>query len=251
MQPVIGITASPRVDAQPHGAFPFWVLNEGYADAVTAAGGVPVILPSVPGSADALLDRLDGVLFSGGADVDPARYGAAEVHPSTYGIDPRRDAFELELTERAVARAVPVLGICRGIQVINVALGGSLIQDIGPASRPDAPFDHRQHEAGLAAHEIGHEARMADHPVLRGVFGAATVGVNSFHHQVLDRVAPALEPVAWSPDGMVEAVVGAGNGFLLGVQWHPELMFRHHPDQLAPFRALVAAARERMASPVR
>lgn len=247
MHPVIGITASPRIDAQPHGEFPFWVLNEAYADAVSEAGGIPLILPSIPGAGSSMLARLDGVLFSGGADIDPARFGATDVHPTTYGIDHRRDAFELELTEAAVSAGVPVLGICRGIQVINVALGGTLHQDIGPDSRRDATIAHRQHEVGLAHHDIGHEATLSDHPLIRGLYGSATVGVNSFHHQALDRVAPALQPAAWSPDGLVEAVVGAGDAFLLGVQWHPELMFRAHPGQLAPFRSLVAAARERMA----
>lgn len=251
MHPVIGITASPRLDVQPHGEFPFWVLNESYADAVVAAGGVPVILPSIPGSAAAMLARLDGVLFSGGADIDPARFGATDVHPTTYGIDHRRDAFELEMTEQAVAAGVPVLGICRGIQLINVALGGTLIQDVGSESRPDSTVAHRQHEIGLAHHEVGHAATLADHPRIRAVYGSATVGVNSFHHQALDRVAPSLEAVAWSPDGLVEAVVGAGDAFVLGVQWHPELMFRAHPDQLAPFRSLVDAARERMTAPAR
>lgn len=251
MNPVIGITASPRMDVQPHGEFPFWVLNESYADAVAAAGGVPVILPSIPGSAEEMLARLDGVLFSGGADIDPARFGAAEVHPTTYGIDPRRDAFELELMKRATASGVPVLGICRGIQVMNVALGGTLLQDVGPESRPDAPIAHRQHEIGLAHHEVGHAAALSDHPLLLGLFGSVTVGVNSFHHQALDRIAPGLEPVGWSPDGLVEAVVGASDAFVLGVQWHPELMFRAHPGQLAPFRSLVEAARERVAATIR
>jgi putative glutamine amidotransferase len=239
------------MDALPHGEFPFWVLNEGYADAVAAAGGIPVILPSIAGAADAILDRLDGVLLSGGADVDPARYCATAVHHTTYGIDPRRDAFELELIERAVARSVPLLGICRGIQVINVALGGTLHQHVGPDERPEALLNHRQHEVGLAGHEVGHETRLDDHPAIRSVFGADAIGVNSFHHQAIDRLAPDLAPVAWSPDGLVEAVVGACDGFLLGVQWHPELMFREHPAQLAPFRSLAAAARERMAAPVR
>lgn len=251
MHPVIGITASPRKDVQPHGEFPFWVLNESYADAVAAAGGVPVILPSIAGSANAMLARLDGVLFSGGADIDPARFGDAEVHPTTYGIDPRRDAFELELMEAAIASGVPVLGICRGIQVMNVALGGTLLQDIGPESRPGAAIAHRQHEVGLAHHEVGHEATLADHPLIRDLYGSATVGVNSFHHQALDQVAGELAPVAWSPDGLVEAVAGTGDAFVLGVQWHPELMFRAHPGQLAPFRSLVEAARERMTAAAR
>jgi putative glutamine amidotransferase len=248
MKPVIGITPSPSLDAQPHGRFLRHVLNEAYASAVAAAGAVPLILPPQAGNTDALLGLVDGLLLSGGADLAPARYGDHEIHPATYGIDAARDQFELDLVAAAVAADLPVLGICRGIQVLNVALGGTLIQDI--PTQVASAASHRQQEDGLPADAIGHEVVVAADPVVASVFDAATIGVNSFHHQAIARLAPSLVAVAHAPDGIVEAVVRPASAFLVGVQWHPELMYRRHPEQLRPFAALVAAAGARRLAPV-
>jgi len=243
MPPVIGITPSPTFDALPHGTFHRLALAAAYAEAVAAAGGTPIVLPLGGGSAEDYLPLLDGVLLSGGGDVEPERYGDRNRHPTTYGVSPVRDELELALVRAAVGAERPLLAICRGLQVLNVALGGTLIQDIASQFGGDGRVPHRQHEVGLAADEVGHPVSLGERwPLAETAGGNGSLGVNSFHHQAIDRLGPGLEPVACSPDGVVEAVVLPGHPFLLGVQWHPELMFRRHPEQLEPFRALVAAA---------
>jgi putative glutamine amidotransferase len=193
---------------------------------------------------------IDGLLLSGGPDVDPARYGDQYVHPATYGVDPERDQFELDVFKAAMAAEIPVLGICRGIQVINVALGGTLIQDVGAEHPGAAAIGHRQHERGLADWQEGHPVNAtSDAPPL---FTDRTLGVNSFHHQAIRDLAPALEPVAFAPDGLIEAVVMPSAPGVFAVQWHPELMFEHDDTHLRPFTELVraAAARRSLAAAV-
>ncbi|MCC6314942.1 MAG: gamma-glutamyl-gamma-aminobutyrate hydrolase family protein [Thermomicrobiales bacterium] len=242
MRPIVGITPSPSQDTQSHGVFTRYCLNEAYAAAVHAAGGVPIVLPPQSDAVDRLFDVLDGLLLSGGADIDPRRYGDAERHPETYEVDPVRDEFEIALARGAVKREVPLLGICRGIQSINVALGGSLIQHLPAGDDNAAGLHHRQHEIGLAADHPGHTVRLTGDSRLRNLFLGDEIPVNSFHHQAIDRLAPGLVAAAYAPDNTIEAVVGDGDSFLLAVQWHPELMFRRHPEQLRPFAALVEAA---------
>ncbi len=240
MRPVIGITPSPQLDEFSHGDFYRFAMSDTYVRAVLAAGGLPVVLPPALGTASDLLDTLDGLLLSGGADVAPERYGDTEIHPDTYGVDPLRDAFELELIAEARQRDTPIFCICRGIQILNVALGGTLIQHV-PEQRP-SPTPHRQHEAGIPKDEIAHSIVPASGGLVAEIFGAAPLGVNSFHHQAIRDVAEGLTVEAISDDGLVEAVTLPSQTFVLGVQWHPEMMFERHPEQLAPFRALVSAA---------
>jgi putative glutamine amidotransferase len=242
MKPLVGITPSPVEDQMPHGRFVRYAMAAPYVEAVLAAGGVPIVLPPQDGNGDALLDAVDALLLSGGGDVEPARYGDVEVHPAVYGVSPLRDRFELELAAGALARDLPLLCICRGLQLLNVALGGTLIQDV--ADQHDAPVrvQHRQHEDGLPSDAVGHELAVAPDSLLARVFGSKTVGVNSFHHQAIKALAPTLVPNARAADGLIEAVSLPETTFVLGVQWHPELMFERHPEQLRPFTALVEAA---------
>jgi putative glutamine amidotransferase len=130
MKPIIGITPSAQTDMLAHGTFRRYVLSSPYVRAVEAAGGIPLILPPQGGNVESLTQVIDGLLLSGGADINPVRYGESSIHPETYGIDDERDRFELDLFDAMLQREKPVFGICRGIQVINVALGGTLIQDI-------------------------------------------------------------------------------------------------------------------------
>lgn len=248
MPPVIAISSSPSHDRLPHGNFLRHVLASNYVDAVVAAGGVPVILPPSLDCLDDYLRLADGLIFSGGGDVDPSRYGAVEAHPETYGLNPTRDRFELALIHAALEQDLPILAICRGLQVLNVALGGTLIQDI-PAQHPtEASLAHRQHEAGLLADDIGHEVLLAPGWPLPAPTGAGSMvlGVNSFHHQAIDRLGSGLAVVARAPDGLAEAVTLPDRAFVFGVQWHPELMFARHPEHLEPFLALVYAATTRL-----
>jgi putative glutamine amidotransferase len=243
MTPVIGITPSSQVEKLAHGTFLRYVLSAPYVRAIEAAGGLPIVLPPQRDTS-ALFDLIDGLLLSGGPDIEPSRYGDAWVHDATYGIDPERDQFELDLFDAAIARGIPVFGICRGIQVINVALGGTLIQDVASQHAGAAEIGHRQHERGLVDHAVGHNVS-APEPGLLPIFSGDGLGVNSFHHQAILELAPDLAPVAWSPDGLVEAVVRPGNCTVFGVQWHPELMFERHTEHLRPFQYLVAAATAR------
>ena len=241
MKPIIGITASAQLDTLAHGTFLRYCMSAPYVRAVEAAGGVPIVLPPQRESIDELLAVIDGLLLSGGPDVDPARYGDNYVHPATYGIDPDRDQFEIDLFDSALRRGIPTFGICRGIQVMNVALGGTLIQDVSTEHPGASDVGHRQHERGLEDSAVGHALSAVELTPLP-IFGNNDLGVNSFHHQAIRDIAADLMPVAYSPDGLVEAVVMRENPEVFGVQWHPELMFERDNAHLRPFTRLVGAA---------
>ena len=211
-------------------------LGERYLEAVRAAGGMPVILaPVAPDAVERLLGRLDAIVLSGGPDLHPSAYGAlphAELGPSV----PELDRFELELARTAVMRGLPVLGICRGMQVLNVALGGSLHQHL-----PDFEGVVAHRQAG-AASEPSHRVTLARDSRLTKVIGRRYVEVNSFHHQGLHALGKGLAIAGHAPDGQVEAVEAPGRRFTFGVQWHAECLV-DRPEHLALFRGLVRAAR--------
>ena len=193
--PIIGITPSAQLDTLAHGTFLRYYVSAQYVRAIAAAGGLALILPPQLDAAAAIMQTVDGLLLSGGADVAPVRYGDGAVHPATYGIDPERDQFEIELFREALEHDIPVFGICRGIQVINVALGGTLIQDVATEHPGAKEVGHRQHERGLEHSEVGHAVTASD-PGLLPIFSGDTLGVNSFHHQAIRDLAPGLMPVA-------------------------------------------------------
>ena len=240
--PLIGLTPTPTEVTLIHGTFRELQLNEAYPAAVVAAGGLPMMLSEITNPADCL-DRIDGLLLTGGGDIDPSRYpGGCEIDDRNYWVDEGRDGFELALARMALERGVPVFGICRGLQVINVALGGTLIHHIeaDPNDRPGGV--HRQQEAGMLPDADWHAIDLADHPTARLLGDDRAIMVNSFHHQGIRDLAPGLIPLGTAPDGLIEAITVDGEGFSLGVQWHPELMFRRDPSHLRGFRALVDAA---------
>ena len=215
-------------------------VNAAYVRSVLAAGGVPVILSPVlgPSYAARAMDGLDGLLLSGGEDIHPALYGA-ELSPHCYPPSRERDLFELALFAAARQRELPVLGICRGIQLVNVGMGGTLYQHL-PTERPR----EIAHDAGSARDARTHGVRLAAGSRAAQALGATELRVNSFHHQAVDRLAPGLVATGWSDDGVIEAAEGPGDGpWLLTVQWHPEEM---HAEVKAPerglFRALVEAS---------
>lgn len=210
-------------------------LGERYLDAVREAGGMPVILaPVEPEAVETLLGRLDAVVLSGGPDLDPSAY-ASLAHPQLGPTEPELDRFELELARTAVARGLPVLGICRGMQVLNVALGGSLHQHL-----PDleGEVDHRQ---TAPPSEPTHRVTLSRASRLTKVIGRRYVEVNSFHHQGLHALGKGLEVAGRAADGHVEAIEVRGRRFTFGVQWHAECLM-DRPEQLALFRGLVRAA---------
>lgn len=248
-KPVIGVTPTPMEDTQSHGTFTRYAIATTYTDAVEAAGGVPLVIPPQAGNIDEILSRIDGLLLSGGGDIDPALYGDDTVHEATYGIHPGRDALELALAREAVARDIPTLCICRGIQVLNVALGGTLIQDI--PYQYSTEIEHRQQEAGIRKEDPGHTVAVTPGSLLEQTYEAETIDVNSFHHHGLKDVALGLSVDAVAPDEIVEAVSSENGQWILGVQWHPEMMFREHPEHLKPFKSLVEQAAAKRQSPAR
>jgi gamma-glutamyl-gamma-aminobutyrate hydrolase PuuD len=228
-------------------------LNEPYILAIQEAGGIPVLLtPAHSGSAlRSLFELLDGLVLTGGEDVAPERYGEEVRHPNVECV-PERDALEFELLEWALADDLPVLAICRGIQVLNVALGGTLFQDL-TADRP-GHFVHDQSlgETPRPRTEAHHGVMVRAGSCLADVLGVETVEVNSMHHQGIKGLASALTPVAHAPDGLIEGVEpldAARWSFLLGVQWHPEELARagDGPSRRL-FERVVAAATKRAAA---
>ncbi len=234
--PLIGITAGndPREPG-------FYAVRPDYLRSVELAGGIPVILaPSGPALHPAFLDRLDGVVLTGGVDLAPGLYGE-EPHPAVDRTNVERDEFEWKLLDEAFQREVPLLGICRGAQMINVARGGTLVQDIPTSVGRDVSHDDRQRPRDVLAHTV----RLAQGSALRRTLGGEQVEVNSFHHQAVDRLGEGLVATAWASDGVVEGIELPGDTFVLGVQWHPEAfwktelfgaLFRAHVEAAAAFR---------------
>ena len=207
-----------------------------YLKAIERAGGLPVVLPPLETDAiPALLDRLSGICLSGGPDLDPAGYGAA-AHPELGVVEPDLDRFELEVAREADRRGMPVLGICRGLQAMNVARGGTLHQHLADVT--DGAVDHRQRLPGTVP---THDVAIAPGSGLAAALGADAVRVNSFHHQAVERLGSGLRAVAWSPDGVVEGIESAGPPLYLGVQWHAEGLVAD-PGQLQLFERLVDEA---------
>ena len=240
MAPIIGITATVIHDQGGSGPSTRWAVTETYLHAVAAAGGVPIMLAPVEGDLTTLLDLVDGLLFTGGADIDPTIFGDVEIHPKTYGVSPVRDRFELELIREAAERDIPTLCICRGIQVMNVAFGGTLYQDV--ADQYSAELNHSQSADQIPGGEPSHRVRVESGSLIASVYGSTDLKTNSFHHQTLRDVPDGLEIAGRSPDGSIEAISMKDKTYFVGLQWHPEMMFERHTEHLRPFTRLVAAS---------
>jgi gamma-glutamyl-gamma-aminobutyrate hydrolase PuuD len=243
--PLIGLSAYAEPARWAAWNAPAALLPLSYAEQVAAAGGVPVLLPPVPGIA-AAASRLDGLVLTGGGDIDPAAYGA-QPHPRTGRVSRERDQAELELLAAALAAGLPVLGICRGLQLLNISCGGTLHQHL--ADLPGPPAGHTPEPGTFGSHPV----RIAPGSMLAAILGAGGrpgergLAVPTAHHQAIDRLGAGLTATAWAADGLIEAAElagradGPGGGhrpFVLAVQWHPEA-----GDDPRLFQALVAAAR--------
>ena len=234
-RPLIGLTLDHEAPGG-YSRYPWYALRENYATAVSAAGGLPVALPHAPDLAPAYLDRIAGLVITGGNfDVDPALYGAAARH-ETVTLKEGRTAAELALLQEALARDLPVLGICGGAQLLAVALGGTLIQHI-----PDAVADALAHEQTNPRHEPGHRVAIRPGTLLARVVGVGEMAVNSAHHQAVRTAGARGAVAAVAPDGVIEAIESTGHRFALGVQWHPE--FGIDPGDRRIFAAFLAACR--------
>ena len=234
-KPLIGMPARWAETAPGEWQKSRWYLQPTYFEAIQAAGGLPVMLPLVPDLVRELLPKLDGVLLPGcDSDVDPARYGQPR-HPAVEFVNPSRDQTDFALLEEAERAGKPVLGICFGMQSMNVYYGGSLIQHL-----PDVIASEIDHSEHATRHVVcfEHGSLLAELAV-----GASDV-VNSTHHQAVDRVAPGFRVTAHAPDGVIEAVEQNSNGrFLMGVQWHPERIFQESKASLAVLGKFVEACR--------
>lgn len=240
-RPVIGITMGDGGEDD----YRSQSVSTDYVEAVAAAGGLPLLIPFIPDArgenitapdAAAILAAVDGLLLTGGPDVDPVHYGQ-EPRLRLGRISPPRDALEISLTRRAAEKGIPFLGICRGMQVLNAALGGTLYQDI-----PSMIHDPVQHRVRAPRWYGSHSVWVEEGSLLARLIGAGEVRVNSFHHQAIDQEAPDLAVTARAADGITEAVELPSHPFALGVQWHPEAMWGHDERWLALFRGLVDAA---------
>jgi putative glutamine amidotransferase len=234
-RPRIGLT----LDAEPPGGYsrlPWYALRANYCAAIARAGGLPLALPHQIELAADYLDLLDGLVVTGGAfDLDPALYGARERHGSVRTKE-QRTAFEWAITEAALERDLPVLGICGGQQLLNVVLGGDLIQHI-----PDAVPGCLAHEQPNPRTEPGHAVEVAAGTMLHRIGGCARLEVNSAHHQAAGALGPGVVVSGRAPDGVIEAIEAPQRRFCLGVQWHPEYRISAADDAL--FTALVEASR--------
>jgi putative glutamine amidotransferase len=243
VRPLIGVSASEvrlagQVNLTPQGEPPRREMALGltYLKVIESAGGIPVVMPPLELAAvEPLLDRLSGVCLSGGPDLDPAAYDERR-HPQLGPTEPDLDRFELELARRADARGLPILAVCRGVQALNVARGGTLHQHL--PDRPGVTLYHRQEKPGSS---VTHGVTIAPGTKLARTMKRRRARVNSFHHQAVNRLGAGLRAVAWSPDGVIEGIEAPARRFVIGVQWHVECL-PDRPEHFALFTGLVDAA---------
>lgn len=235
MTPLIGFT----LDFEEQGGYskyPWYALRDNYTASVARQGGAPVALPHEPSMVEAYLATLHGLVVTGGNfDVPPEMYGEKKAS-DTVSVKPRRSQFEWAITEGALKRGMPILGICGGQQLLNVILGGTLIQHI-----PDSITNPLAHEQPNPRHEPGHEVAILANTLLYHIVGCPTLSVNSAHHQAVAKVGPGVVVNARAGDGVVEGIEYPAQAFCLGVQWHPEFSITKADEKI--FAAFVAAAR--------
>ncbi|MBF6611725.1 MAG: gamma-glutamyl-gamma-aminobutyrate hydrolase family protein [Chloroflexi bacterium] len=221
--------------------------NQAYVKAVEAAGGVPILIPQLedPAALRCIYEMLDGLMLPGGLDMHPRFYGQ-EPHPALDPSDLGLDHIETTMLPWALEDDMPVLGICRGEQVINVVMGGTLVQDI--YTQYPTSIDHRESAKRKIRDYLAHDIVVDEGSRLRGIVGEDRVWVNTAHHQAIDRVAPGLVATAWAPDGIVEAVESPDRHYVVAVQCHPEILYRKHRWASRFFQSFVEAASERLQS---
>jgi putative glutamine amidotransferase len=236
MKPVIGIIPSLQLL---QGTRFSYTLRQNNADAIADQGGLPVLLPYAGAGADLeqTLSLADGLYFAGGCDILPAHFGEEPI-PTLGDLCPARDAFEIAAYRLAAAADMPMLGVCRGVQIMNVAAGGSIYQDLA-AQRPGSG-GHAQKD--LPGEYAFHSIRIAPGSKLAGVLGTTETAVNSFHHEAVKEAAPGYVAAATAPDGVIEGIESLSLTYALGVQWHPEYMYGGSPACARLYRSFVEAA---------
>jgi putative glutamine amidotransferase len=242
-RPLVGIPTQTlqSIDGIPEVLPHSWVMNSRYYLAAAAMGAVPVMIPLFDQDAEtlrAIYDRIDGLMLAGGVDLEPATFGEAP-HPRLGRTDRSRDTVELQLARWAIAEGKPVLGLCRGLQVLNVAMGGTLYQDI-EAQIPGAM--RHDYFPGFPRDYLAHEVSLTEDSRLRSAIGESRLAVNSMHHQAIKSLAPGLLVSARADDGVIEAIETHGPNYLVGVQWHPEVFEQRDERTHRLFQSFVGAA---------
>jgi putative glutamine amidotransferase len=242
-RPVIGIATQtlPAVAGERQAC---WLMGRSYVEELRKVGALPWLIPLVPHDPDtltAIFDRLDGVFVTGGVDVDPSHYGEAKT--SLCGAtDPDRDAVEIALLKHATERGLPVFAVCRGLQILNVAFGGTLYQDVAAQVPAALKHDYFPTPQQPSRQFLAHDVTVKAGSRLGHILGEGVVPVNSMHHQAIKDLAPNLTPTAYAPDGIIEGVEGAGASYLVAVQWHPEELTESHPGMARLFTTFASAA---------
>ena len=247
-RPIIGI---PTQTLQSLGGIPAefppsWVMSQRYITTLIAAGAIPYMIPLVASDEETtrgIFDALDGVFLPGGADIDPATYGQ-ERHAACDRSDPARDAMELVLARWSIEEGKAVLGVCRGLQLINLALGGTLYQDLAALRNGSIKHDYFPFGGAYARDHLAHPVKISGGSRLAEIFGEGEIQVNSMHHQGIEELASGLIATAVAPDGLVEAAELPGERFVVGVQWHPEALTDGDHRSRRLFRSFIDAASE-------
>jgi putative glutamine amidotransferase len=245
-RPVLGV---PTQNLQSLGGVPAdipasWVMSQRYIRALSAAGGLPWMIPLVgdePETLRGIYDELDGIFLPGGADIDPANYGE-EAHARCDRSDPARDEVELALVRWALVDGKPVLGVCRGLQLVNLAAGGTLYQDLAEQMPGSIKHDYFPFGGRYPRDYLAHEVHVAERTKLAEIFGAGALKVNSMHHQGVRRLGDQLVASALAPDGLVEGIESANGSYLVAVQWHPEALVENSEASRRLFASFVDAA---------
>ncbi len=243
-RPIIGVPTQ-TLEEIPDQLPRCWVMSQQYVRVLVAAGAIPWIVPLLEGDRATLrsiYDRLDGVFLPGGVDMDPAAY-REEPNDLCGRTDPARDEIELTLTRWAIEDKKPLLAVCRGIQVVNVAAGGTVHQDLAAQLPGAIKHDYFPRRGHYTRDQLVHDVRLTPGSRLASLLGAPTVQVNSMHHQGIKDVASGLRPTAYAPDGLIEGLESSNGHFMLGVQWHPESLIERDPRMERLFSAFIEAAR--------
>ncbi len=229
-KPLIGVTSYQRNEEDR------FTLPANYLDVVERAGGIPVIIAPTEDNIASQLDRLDGVVLTGGADVDPGEYGG-ERKEAVYGVNPERDRYELELTRLALRKKLPIMAICRGLQVLNVAMGGTLVEHV-----PDEYGETVLHRGG-ESNKVDHPVSIAPGSKLAEILSLTEMECASYHHQSVRQPAPGFEVVASADDGVIEAIESDEYPQVIAVQWHPEYTAKTDPNQRRLFDVFIEWSR--------
>jgi putative glutamine amidotransferase len=241
-RPVIGI-ATQTLPAVPGERQACWIMGRSYIEEIRKVGGIPWMIPLIPHDPETLheiIDRLDGVFITGGVDVDPSHYGEPKT-PLCGATDPDRDHVEIGLLKHALARNLPVLAVCRGLQILNVACGGSLYQDVTAQVPAALKHDHFPTPEHPSRKFLAHDVIVKPDSRLGQILGDTRVPVNSMHHQAIKNLAPSLVATAYAPDGIIEGVEGTAGQYLVAVQWHPEELTESQPGMARLFSSFAAA----------